>query len=147
MKLQLKNETEEMQSINSFIVSRIDYRSMEQKEVDINGVSYLQITPKLTEEQKALSQKTLDNSNLMMQGPLLRMWAKGREMGQKKQYESSLFEKDFHLALSGAKNIKKQLEQRSDGLYILPGDEFVPSLVCATLLRDFQNDLSSEEKT
>ena len=75
------------------------------------------------------------------------MWAKGREMGQKKQYESSLFEKDFHLALSGAKNIKKQLEQRSDGLYILPGDEFVPSLVCATLLRDFQNDLSSEEKS
>lgn len=147
LKLQLKNETEEMQSIDSFIVSRIDYRSMEQKEVDVNGVSYLQITPKLTEEQKALSQKTLDNSNLMMQGPLLRMWAKGREMGQKKQYESSLFEKDFHLALSGAKNIKKQLEQRSDGLYILPGDEFVPSLVCATLLRDFQNDLSSEEKS
>lgn len=147
LKLQLKNETEEMQSIDSFIVSRIDYRSMEQKEVDVNGVSYLQITPKLTEEQKALSQKTLDNSNLMMQGPLLRMWAKGREMGQEKQYESSLFEKDFHLALSGAKNIKKQLEQRSDGLYILPGDEFVPSLVCATLLRDFQNDLSSEEKS
>lgn len=146
LKLQLKNETEEMQSVDSFIVSRIDYRSMEQKEVEVNGVSYLQITPKLTEEQKALSKKTLVNSNLMMQGPLLRMWAKGREMGQKKQYESSPFEKDFHLALSGAKNIKKQLEQRPNGLYILPGDEFVPSLVCATLLRDFQYELTSDEK-
>lgn len=146
LKLQLKNETEEIQSVDSFIVSRIDYRSMEQKEVDVNGVTYLQITPKLTEKQKALSQKTLDDSHLMMQGPLLRMWAKGREMGQKKQYESSPFEKDFHLALSIAKIIKEQLEQLPNGLYILPGDEFVPSLVCATLLRDFQSDLTSAEK-
>ena len=75
LKLQLKNEPEEIQTVDSFILSRIDYRSMEQKEVDVNGVSYLQITPKLTERQKALSQKTLDDSNLMMQGPLLRMWA------------------------------------------------------------------------
>lgn len=147
LKLQLKNEPEEIQTVDSFILSRIDYRSMEQKEVDVNGVSYLQITPKLTERQKALSQKTLDNSNLMMQGPLLRMWAKGREMGQKKQYETSPFEEDFHLALSGAKNIQRQLEQRPNGLYILPGDEFVPSLVCATLLRDFQDALTSDEKS
>lgn len=49
------------------------------------------------------------------------------------------------MALSLAKEINEQLKNHLDEFYSLPGDEFLPSLACATLIRDFPKLLNSED--
>ena len=144
LKMQL-NEDNEDYVTDSFILSRIDYRSMDRKEVVVGGVKGIQFTPKLSEMQQQLSKEALEQSVKPMKRSMLRMWAIGRERGEKKCYENTEYEKQPLLALSLAKEINEQLKNHLDEFYSLPGDEFLPSLACATLIRDFPKLLNSED--
>lgn len=45
---------------DSFILSRIDYRSMEREEVVVGGVKGIQFTPKYSEKQQKISKDVLE---------------------------------------------------------------------------------------
>lgn len=83
LKMQL-DENDENYVTDSFILSRIDYRSMEREEVVVGGVKGIQFTPKYSEKQQKISKDVLEQSVVPMKRAMLRMWAIGREKGEKK---------------------------------------------------------------
>jgi hypothetical protein len=145
LKEQLEKEPEEEKTLTKFIISRCDVRAMKKEEVDVNGTKGTLFTPHLDEEQKAMSDDSVRNSNAMMVGTTLRMWASYRAKGDLEKIKGNQYEKDPLKTLDVCKDILKQLETREGGLFLLPGDEYVPATVCAVLLRDFVELLSEED--
>lgn len=145
LKLQLKSEPEDVKTLTKFIISRCDVRTMEKKEVDVNGAKGTLFTPCLDEEQKAISDETVRSSNAMMAGSTLRMWALYRAKGNLEKVKGNQYEENPLKALDVCRDILKQLETREGGLFLLPGDEFVPATVCSVLIRDFADQLSFED--
>lgn len=145
LKEQLESEPEDVKILTKFIISRCDVRAMEKKEVDVNGAKGTLFTPNLDDEQKAMSEDSVRNSNAMMAGSTLRMWASYRAKGELEKIKGNQYEGNPLKALDVCKDILKQLETREGGLFLLPGDEFVPATVCAVLIRDFADQLSGED--
>lgn len=145
LKEQLELEPEEVKTLTKFIISSCDVRSMKQEEVDYNGAKGMLFTPHLDEEQQAMSEDSIKNSNAMMPGSTLRMWASYRAKGDFEKIKGNQYETNPQKTLDVCKDIIKQLETREGGLFLLPGDEFVPPTVCSVLIRDFEDQLSAED--
>lgn len=145
LKEQLKDEPEEVKSLTKFIISRCDIRAMKIEEVDVHGAKGTLFTPDLDEEQKAMSKASIKNSNAMMAGSMLRMWASYRAKGDLEKIKDNEYEHNPAKAIVVCKDILKQLETRKGGLFLLPGDEYVPATVCSVLIRDFSDQLSEDD--
>lgn len=145
LKEQLELEPEDVKPLTKFIISRCDIRSMKQEAVDFNGAKGTLFTPHLDEEQKVMSDDTVKNSNAMMAGSLLRMWATYRAKGEFEKIKGNQYEDNPLKSLDVCRDILKQLETREGGLFLLPGDEFVPSTVCSVLIRDFEDQLTAND--
>ena len=145
LKEQLKDEPEDVKSLTKFIISRCDVRAMKKEVVDVNGTKGTLFTPHLDEEQKAMSEASVKNSNALMAGSTLRMWASYRAKGDLEKIKGNEYEKNPAKAIVVCKDILKQLETRKGGLFLLPGDEYVPATVCSVLIRDFSDRLSEDD--
>ena len=145
LKEQLKDEPEEVKSLTKFIISRCDVRAMKKEAVDVNGTKGTLFTPHLDEEQKAMSEASVRDSNAMMAGSMLRMWASYRAKGDLEKIKDNEYEHNPAKAIAVCKDILKQLKTRKGGLFLLPGDEYVPATVSSVLIRDFSDQLSEED--
>ena len=143
---QLNQIPEEERVLYKFILSRCDVRAMKREVVDVNGVQAIQYTPALDEEQRMLTEKSKKDNEEMMVGATMRMWVTYRMRGVMDKIKSNPYEQDPLRALADTKKIKRQLEIKDGGLSLLPGDEYVPSMVCALMLTDFCDKLSPEDK-
>ena len=143
---QLNQIPEEERVLYKFIISRCDVRAMKREVVDVNGVQAIQYTPALDEEQSRLTEKSKKDNEEMMVGVTMRMWVTYRMRGEMDKIKSNPYEHDPLRALADSKKIKKQLEIREGELFLLPGDEYVPSMVCALMLTDFYDKISLEDK-
>ena len=143
---QLNQIPEEERVLYKFIISRCDVRAMKREVVEVNGVQAIQYTPALDEEQSRLTEKSKRDNEEMMFGGTMRMWVTYRMRGEMDKIKSNPYEHDPLRALADSKKIKKQLEIRERELFLLPGDEYVPSMVCALMLTDFYNKISLEDK-
>lgn len=132
-------------TVCQFILSRCDVRSMLKEEVEVNGVPMVQYTPTLNEEQKRLTEKSKSDNDKMMVGISLRMWAENSFNGKLDKIADSEYEKNPHKALIDSKNIQEQLAIQKGGFSLLPGDEFVPSMVYVALLNGYIDKLTEEE--
>lgn len=145
LKEQLEAEPEEEKVLTKFIISRCDTRSMKTEDVEIKGVKGVVYTPQLDDEQQRMNTASMKNSQDMLKGSMLRMWAIYRAKGDLDKITNSEYENHPEKALSVCREIMKQLETRKGGLSLLPGDEFVPSSVCAVLISDYKDSLSKDD--
>ena len=120
-------------------------RAMKKEAVDVNGTKGTLFTPHLDEEQKAMSEASVRDSNAMMAGSMLRMWASYRAKGDLEKIKDNEYEHNPAKTIAVCKDILKQLKTRKGGLFLLPGDEYVPATVSSVLIRDFSDQLSEED--
>lgn len=145
LKKQLKDEPEDIKPLTKFIISRCDVRAMKKEEVDVNGTKGILFTPYLDEEQKAMNKVSARDSNSMLTGSRLRMWASYRAKGDFKKIKDYEYEHCPAKAIDVCKDILNQIEKRDGDLLLLPGDEYVPAIACSVLIRDFSSQLSEED--
>lgn len=143
---QLNQIPEEERVLYKFILSRCDVRTIKREVVEVNGVQAIQYTPALDEEQRKLTEKSKRDNEDMMVGVTMRMWVTYRMRGEMDKIKSNPYECNPLRALADSKKIKKQFEVKEGGLSLLPGDEYVPSMVCALMLTDFYDKISPEDK-
>ena len=127
-----------------FIMARCDMRTMKVEDTDINGAKAYQLTPTLSKEMQAYSDDAQKRNGDMMLGIGLRGWAEFRFKGEFDKSTKYLYDNQPQKALEGVRKIIKQFEDEPDS-YRLPGDEGLPGIVCATLIRDYQADLKDED--
>ena len=92
-----------------------------------------------------MSEASVRDSNAMMAGSMLRMWASYRAKGDLEKIKDNEYEHNPAKAIAVCKDILKQLKTRKGGLFLLPGDEYVPATVSSVLIRDFSDQLSEED--
>lgn len=147
LKLQLPLMPESEQGILSFIISRIDYKSMTVKQVKLeNGVDAIQFEPSLTEEQIKDTEKTQKDNSEMLRGINLRYWAEQRANKLYDKIKNYPYETNPTLVLAEVENITNQLKQNPSGILTLCGDEFLPAMACAVLLTDFYADITLDQR-
>ncbi len=146
LKAQLEDVPEDWRMQYSYILSGVDVRAMEKEEFEQDGQTQILFKPKLSKEQEALSEQSETNGQEMMRGMNLRMWASCRMKRNFDLIKNSVYEKNPQQALADCKNINGQLEIQAGGLTLLPDDEYVPSMTCAVLLKDFGEQLSAEDR-
>lgn len=147
LKAQLEDVPEDWRMQYSYILSGVDVRAMEKEEFEEDGQTQILFKPKLSKEQEALSEQSETNGQEMMRGMNLRMWASCRMKRNFDLIKNSVYEKNPQQALADCKNINGQLEIQAGGLTLLPDDEYVPSMACAVLLKDFGEQFSAEDRT
>lgn len=145
LKSQLDKEPKEGRLTAKFIVSRLDLRSMKVEEVEINGVKGIQYTPSLDKEQIASHERTNRFSKKYMMGPSLKFWAEMRLDENYEKSKTSEYDKSPMKALEDCKKLVYVLENNSETRQIMIGDEFVPSLVGAALIKDYKHMLNKEQ--
>ena len=147
LKAQLEDIPEERRMQYSYILSRVDVRAMEKEESEQDGQTQIWFKPKLCKEQEELSEESEANGQEMLRGLNLRMWASCRMKGEFELIKNSVYETNPLQALADCKNINGQLADKAGGLTLLPEDEYIPSMACAVLLKDFGEQLSVEDRT
>lgn len=147
LKSQLLLMPENEQGILSFVISRVDYKSMTKKQVKLeNGVDAIQFEPNLTQEQIKDTEKTKRDSSEMLRGINLRYWAENRAKMLYDKINNYPYENNPALVLAEVENITTQLKENPNGIYMLCGDEFLPAIACSVLLSDFYKDLTQDQR-
>ena len=145
LKEQLKSIPKDEQLPYKYVISRTDVRKMTKKPVLVDGQYAIYFDPYLDDEQLKSTAKIVQDEKEMLIGPNLRMWATCRMKGKRDMLANLEYEKDPQKALADSKKIVSQLEIKEGGLTLMPEDEYVPSMVWATLLRDFSDKLSEAD--
>lgn len=145
LKEQLDAMSKDEKDLFGFILLRCDVRAMTKEHAEVDGVPVVQYVPNLSDEQKRLSEKSRSDSDKMMLGVSLRMWVTYHMKGRLDKLSGNEYENNPLKALSDSKQIKEQLMIQPGGLSLLPGDEYVPSMVCALMLMDYIDKLSNDD--
>lgn len=145
----LKNEGEHLpdghdMTIDGMIL-HVDYFAHKREEVTINGQEAIQMTPILPDVMKQINEERQNNFNNMMRGISLKNWVDSRYKRDYDRMATMPFDANPVLAYQEAKAIEEKLKDSPDEFYGLPGDEFVPNSVYATLLRDFKDKLDDTQ--
>ena len=145
LKEQVEN-VEEAPSTYRFILARVDYRTMKKETVKLkNGVEAMQYTPNLSEDLQAESDAVTKNQE-WMRGINLNVWTEKAYEGDEKALHDLQYGKDLQQVLSDIRILEDNFKDKSPELYMLTGDEYLPSKASAVLLIKKQDDLSEEEK-
>jgi len=127
-------------------LARMDRRKMKasvQEEED--GRTSISFDPTIDPELKQYSEELLRKSSEALQYTPLSVWASYRWKREKEKYEHyDAYEKDPKSTLQDAKRILEKLGRKKGDMDML--DRSTPAYVCAVLVRDFSEKLSSEEK-
>lgn len=143
LKRQWKEEPVDEKDLSQFTLSRIDVRSMEKKDVNVNGKQGIIYKPHMTKEQEAENERTLSNSQRLIRGANVRAWIDFRFKENYDKAKNYVYDNNPTKAIEIAKDVMKELKENPNGFYLLPGDEFIPPLVGATLIRDYSDKLSN----
>lgn len=137
-------EDEKLQLRN--ILVKCDYRKLRKEKVELkNGGCGIALQPVLDEEQEAVSKQIEKAQQRFMRSSTMRLWASLRADYKYNDASAYEYEKDPTKALALAQEIKKELAETTGEYEFMPGDEYIPSLVCAVLIRDFGSQLSEEQ--
>lgn len=145
LKEQLKNEPKGTMLTTKYIISRCDYRSMKKEDVDINGISAIKLTPSLDKEQEKETNEMEKDIQENLRGVSLRNWSISRYRGELDKIKYYPYEKDPLAALKIAREIDSDIKEKPNKFYKFTGDEYIPSMVSAILIRDFKSLLSNEQ--
>ena len=137
-------EDEKLQSRD--ILVKCDYRKLRKEKVALKNGGYgIALQPVLDEEQEAVSKQIEKDQQRFMRSSTLRLWASLRADYKDNEASAYEYEKAPTKALALAQEIKKELAETTGVFEFMPGDEYIPSLVCAVLIRDFGSQLSEEQ--
>lgn len=145
LKVQFQNEPNETKLTTKYIISRCDYRSMKKENVDVHGVSAIKLTPSLDKEQEMETNEMEKEMQYNLRGVSLRNWVISRYNGELDKIKKYPYEKDPLVSLKIAKEIDADIKEKPNKFYTFTGDEYIPSMVSAILIRDFKNQLSNEQ--
>lgn len=145
LKNQLDTEPENEKLTAKFIISRLDLRSMKAEEVEVGGIKGIQYTPALDEEQKAVQSRPDFPSKNIFSGFALRKWSEMRLNEQYDKAKDSEYDQNPQKAIDDCKLVMKELEENPEAKVLTFGDEFVPSLVGAVMIRDYKAQISKED--
>lgn len=137
-------ENEKLQSRD--ILVKCDYRKLRKEKVALkNGGCGIALQPVLDEEQKAVSKQIEKDQQRFLRSSTLRLWASLRADYRYNDASAYEYEKEPTKALALALEIKKELAETTGEFEFMPGDVYIPSLVCSVLIRDFGSQLSEEQ--
>ncbi len=145
LKHQWEEEPENEKWLSQYTISRIDVRSMEKEDVKVNGKQGRIYKPHMTKEQEIDSERNLTNSQKLLRGANVRAWIDFRYKGDFDKAKGYIYDKEPAKAIEIAKEVLKELNENPNDFYLLPGDEFIPPLVGATLIRDYSDELSDSD--
>ena len=130
-------------------LARMDIRKMipktrwEEKE----GKMLVTFEPEIDSKLKKYSEDSLQKTSKLLKYMPLKLWSElrfEREEDEYKTYEQ--YERDSHLAITEAQEIRGLLAKGDDKQFILLNYS-IPAYACAVLVRDFADVLTDEEKT
>lgn len=128
-----------------FIIARLDYRSMEKKDVQLqDGRKAVQLTPILSKKLQKVHQDTQQYEE-WMRGMNLHVWAEKMYEGDEKALKGLGYGKDVRQVLSDIRIVEERYNTELDPM-CLKGDEYAPYMASAILLMKRQDDLAVEEK-
>lgn len=137
-------EDEKLQS--KFLLSKCDYRKMRKEEVALkDGGHGIVLYPVFDEEQEAVSKQTELSQQKFMRSSSLRLWASLRADYRYDNASAYEYDKEPLKALALSKEIRQELAESTGKFEFMPGDEYIPSLVCAVLIRDFGSILPESQ--
>lgn len=126
-------------------LARMDLRKMEVEKNVYGEDEVFSLKPKIDPELKAYSEESIKKSQEYMHYMPLKLWADSRRDGDErcKQYEQ--YENSPQLALEETKAIVEILKQGASErvVFFIHG---VPPSVCSTLIMDFFNQLTEEDR-
>lgn len=143
LKEQLKKEPKAERDMTKFILSRCDYRSMKKEKVVVNGVEGIQLTPKLDKRQKEITNQSDNASKKMLFGSSLKLWADDRAHGNFEKAKDYEYDNAPDKALEICKEVIRQQKDKQGEYLLFIGEEYVPPMICAVLIRDYADWLST----
>lgn len=125
-------------------LARMDRRKLSPEVEEREGQVRVQFTPQMDSELKKFSDDAVQESSEALKYIPLQLWANGRFRREKDEYAKyEQYESNPHQAFIEAKQIIDDLGTETVPVF----SRHVPAYTFAVLLRDFEDKLSSEEKT
>lgn len=145
----LKEQVKRMNRAHSnyeFILARVDYRSMDKKDVQLqDGRIAVQLTPKLSNRLQKVHHDTHQYEE-WMRGMNLHVWAEKTYDGDEKALNGLGYGKDVRQILSDIRIVEERYNAEEFDSVYLKGDGYAPYMASAVLLMRRQGDLVAEEK-
>ena len=127
------------------MLMHIDYYKHKREEVKVEGVEAVQMTPILNEKQQQREEQRTRGMDNFMRGIYLKNWVDSRHKRAYDKSSAMKYDKNPLKAFEEAKELERLLEDKPEDFFLMPGDEFVPNAVFATLIRDFRSSLEKEQ--
>lgn len=127
------------------MLMHVDYFKHKREEVKVGGVDAVQMTPILNEKQLQREEQRKKGLDNFMRGIYLKNWVDSRHKRTYDQSGAMAYDKNPSKAFEEARELEKLQEEKPEDFFLMPGDEFVPNAVYATLIRDFGSSLDSEQ--
>lgn len=144
----LKQQFEELNmdplSDLAYLVTRCDARTMKQETVRVGDKIAIQYTPTFSEEQERHKEKVEKESTDFLSRLELSLWADLRMRGECDKTAQYVYDREPLKALEQAEQLLTQLKDKSQKNNLLPLDDYIPSKVCAVLLKDYTSALSDD---
>lgn len=129
-----------------FILARLDYRSMDKKEIRLpDGRKAVQLTPNLSEKLQKVQRESQQNEE-WMRGMNLHMWAEKMFEGDEKALKSFGYGKDVRQVLSDIRIVEKRNNEAAPVPMYLNCDGYASIMASAILLMKLQGALTVEEQ-
>lgn len=127
-------------------LARMDRRKMKIETEEKDGQTLISFNPEIDTELRKHSEDALAKSSEAMKYTPLQVWSRNKFENKDDENNHPQYEEDYSLALSETKTILKQLKkEKSEDSQFKLFYESVPSYVCAVLLRDYKDKLSTED--
>ena len=127
------------------MLMHIDYYKHKREEVKVGGVDAVQMTPILNEMQHKREEERKRGMDNFMRGIYLKNWVDSRHKRAYDKSSAMVYDSNPLKAFEEAKELEKLLEEEPEEFFMMPGDEFIPNAVYATLIRDFRSSLDEEQ--
>lgn len=145
LKQQLEQVPENEKLECKFIISNTDLRSMQKRQIEVQGQTKDYWEPYYDEEQKEVLVRNNKEKAERAVGENLKMWVIYHIQGKKDMYSRYVYEKAPLRTLADCKKLKEQLSNPECGLYPTRMEDEIPSAVCALVLIMFADQLREED--
>ena len=141
-----KSKETEFDKTWRLFLARMDRRKMNPTTEEKDGQLIVNLNPEIDPDLKKFSEKSLKISTDVMKFTPLKLWANYRfERNEEKYKQYQEYNNNPQLVITEIKKVIERSKKRKDDDFSI-FDQSIPAYSCAVLIRDFFNELNTNEK-
>jgi len=127
-------------------LARMDRRKMSPEVEEKDGQVLIKFNPEIDPELKKFSEDSVNKTSAVMKYTSLKLWADYRFRREEDKYQQyQQYENNPQLVIAETKEIIEGIKKKTEDTFFL-FNHTIPAYACSVLIRDFFDNLNSEEK-